>query len=318
MSILARVYYHFKTNCLRYFSFLFSFVFALIISLIFVPKMIKDKSYYKVYKSCKIDNVWFTSNPADHDCFYNFNGIEFVYYDENRSLDADVLMQIDSLEYENNTFNIDFKLLNNQCVISRNLAYEKNLKLGDSIFFYNVEYKIEKIISSQEGIDDSYYHKGVIVLSYDNSTKKPNKYICFLRNTEVVYDAERFVSISDKGDKYHYSYIINSCIYFSLSLLVIVLEELFIFRNRGNDYLIYRMDGTNQIKLSRIVLRDNIIKIFVPFVFATLVLFKYIFAYQDAYIFVLINIISFYLFLVFIDSLIYLCRRNRAWRRQII
>ena len=292
MSVLYKIYYHMKKNALRYISFLFSFVLILTGFYFFAPNIIVSKTNYDLYTSSSINEVWFAETPVEKDCFIDLNGSTFMCIN-NKSINADLFMQMEDVQYQDNLFDIKCALEKNVCAISKNLAIEYGLNIGDVISTSNgqFEFEVSNIFTSQSGIDDKYNHEGIIVLSFDENliANKTYLYTFFACDGDGYYNVKRVIFLKDRITSYRQEYI-KGCFDLTLVMLFIfLLEELFIFRKKENDYLISRQDGTRKKRMLLNIFLDNLIRLFVPVMAILAIYVKYLKLYEVGYAFLVMN-----------------------------
>lgn len=316
MSVLYKIYYHMKTNALRYISFLFSFVLILTGFYFFAPNIIVSKTNYDLYTSSSINEVWFAETPVEKDCFIDLNGSTFMCIN-NKSINADLFMQMDDVEYQDNLFEIKYVLEKNVCAISKNIAIEYGIKIGDVISSSNglFEFQVSNIFTSQSGIDDKYNHEGVIVLSLDENliANKTYLYTFFACDGDGYYNVKRVIFLKDRITSYRQEYI-KGCFDLTLIMLFIfLLDELFIFRKKENDYLISRQDGTRKKRMLLNIFLDNLIRLFVPVMVIIAIYAKYLKLYEAGYAFLAMNVVVCTSLVTIGITLFYFFRRIKKW-----
>lgn len=305
------IWYYFKSNSLRYFSFAFTFVFLLIASYFYIPSIIEGRTNYKLYTSANVNEVWFTEMPITKDCFINLNGKKFLYYND-KSISVDIFMQLNEVEYENNLFNLKKNLNEDECVISKNIAYEYNIKIGDYIYSSDgvIGFKVVSFFASQNGVDDKYLHSGIAVLGENVNfiPKTSVEYACFLKDGNGLFNVNRIVFLNSKIRLYKHNYENNLLSLFIAFVAICAINEIVIFRKKIYDYRLIYSEGISKIKMLCSVLSDSFIKYIVPVLLVLLFNMKYNFLFQSGYLFLVTNLFAIGLLLLFITTIFYCVR----------
>lgn len=180
--------------------------FALLFSLINIFSMISvrtDLTDLNSLLQSDYDYSVFTSEPLFQDDYYQFDaGIDFmVSTDENKSINAEILMQSEGSDY---TDSIDWNAgkLEASCVaVSEGLARSLGLRIGDVIYSKHIidglthEYTVQEILHERTNARESKqpsYHDGIIIMGYDG------KYVDGISSRVMVFTKETLQQVDSK------------------------------------------------------------------------------------------------------------------------
>ena len=237
-----------------------------ILSLFIFENTIISFTEVKRANSAKTEEIIFSNEKNEGEYFYYLKNY-YLKSSKNVSISADILMIDEFDNYGNNDIFFEGKLDKNSCAISNNIAKKYNIKIGNEITFIGKDKKLKvaRIINPQTGIDKEYKREGIIILGYDNELlDKQYQYVTFNSDLEFYYSLINLYRISDwkKDNKKIISR--NIFIFLLASLISISLCEIFLFKNRQKDYLLYLYLGKKKIRLFLNILFENIIKYVVP------------------------------------------------------
>lgn len=305
--MLYKFIYYLKINIHSIISFFVSFICMIGVFYFFVPNIIQSLSNYYLYSNICNQEVWFANSPINSNCFINLNGVLLTYKDE-KSINADVFMQMDTSSYNDNLFEVDYYLEPKTCAISKNIAVEYELSIGDKIYLKDKsQYEVVIIFNSQSGLDQKYNHFGVIVLSTTKgiSISQPIKYIYFTNNSDGFYNVTDFIKLDKKAFDNKKIAKNNGAYLILIMLFILTITEIFIFKKKKNDYKLLVMDGNKKYKLFIQILYDTLIRIILPIILAFLFYLRYIKLFTIGYCVVFINLLAFSIAVAILLCLIY-------------
>lgn len=306
-SLLAKCFYCFKANLIRLIAFGFSFIFASLTFYFFLPNMVRDKTDYDLYSSSQVNEVWFADSPMNSDCFVNLNGSTFLKSGKT-SVSADIFMQLSDSTYENNLFGLKTVLNDGECSISKNIASEFNINVGDVLTASNGggSFFVRNIFSAQSGLDDKYKHKGVVVLAPDErlSSAEPS-YLFFAKNGSGFLNVNKTIFLKEVCVNLKASYLQS---YICTSLLLIgafCLNDVLVFRRKIYDYRIANRDGVKRTRLVAALILDGCFKYILPILCSFIIYLKYASAYPSGFVFLLTATMVLVGLVVVVSTLIY-------------
>jgi len=241
--------------------------------------------------AAKEEEIIISNEKNEGEYFYYLKNY-FLKTNDDKSLSVDILMVDENHYYNDNDIYFEGKLEKNTCAISKNIAASNNLKIGSEIIIIGTDKKIKisSFLKPEIGIDKEYKRDGIIIISYDNELlDKAYQYITFNTDTEIYLSLVNLYNIND-WKKNNINIVIRSIIIFTLvSILSIVLCEIFIFKKRIKDYLIYMQMGKSKNILFGNIIFENLIKYFIPLLLVFLFNINLL-MYEIAYI-ILISIL---------------------------
>lgn len=313
MNLLCKIIYHFKIHLLRYISFFLVFLFsAVTLSFLFYPS-VTDSANLNTYSSVNnVNEIWFGSSSVENDCFINLNGFYFANL-SSKAISSDLLMQMESSNYECNIFNINYHLNADECILTKNIANEHRLGIGDEIACKDYRFRISDIIEPLSGIDDKYNHNGIIILGYRNEMiiNKNASFIYFAFNGDGGINATKVISIETRKNNYKHSLLIKGLIISGVYLIAALVVELIVFHYKKSSYSIYRNMGIKPYKLFLNMLLDGVIKYVLPVALSLLLFIGLINSYLVSYLLCAGLIVLVMSLIAIITSLLYFIRRSK-------
>ena len=214
--------------------------------------------------------------PESKESFFCFNGVRYASTADDRWISCDLLMTVEGARYEDNPFSFCADLTEGTCAVSENIMKRERLKLGDKLSVRKTdhEFEIAEIIPAQGGIDATYGHEGVVILSYAS---------------ELAEQAESFMSMTVNGDQYtnydrsvYIDDMMRSATAKSVALLIALVAvsvltaaacEASLERRRYNDYKLMFADGLGPGALYTFIVKELSFKYLVP---TALIVFTYL------------------------------------------
>ena len=233
MSDNVRLVDFFKKKNYMLCSVFASILIALLLVMLNFNYIASSAEMYSTYDSCSAKEVWFTTSYVDEDCFYNLNG----YYKAkkgNKSINADVFMQMEDVSYKNNLFKLKESFDTFECSLSYNTAISYDLEIGDSIEIGTYRFKIVKTFGSQPGLDQKYEHEGIIVISnVPELGLEINSYVFFSNDAENVLGDAKYVDLEKIKDNLK----TKAFVFLLLFILEIIVYLTFIklIKNKGRN-----------------------------------------------------------------------------------
>lgn len=307
MNLLRYFVYHIKTHLIRYVHFLLAFLFIGLSSFFILPSAVSSSSNYLFYSSItEVNEIWFAKQGTQQDSYYNLNGTYFFAIGS-KYISGDVLMQEENNNYEHNIFNVDYVLGEDQCLISKNLAIENNLHIGDILKSKQYSFKITNFLSPMTGIDEKYEHEGVIILSYNQKMVQNRElnHVYFCKNGETGQDVYKVVSIPALSSNYRKKAtirLLQEC--GAILLISLVLEIVFGWRIK-KDYLIKRQFGISPKHLFFTITLDGVFKYFIPVLLMLLITLKSGLMFPKGFLLSIGIILPLSLLITFIMTLVY-------------
>lgn len=281
------------------------------------------------YRTAELNEIVFSSVPSFEESLYCFGGGAYAFTDDGHRLSADVLMTVGGRVYKDNPLYLKSTLSEGTCAISRNLAAEFNVGIGETVSVQSGEksftFTVSEILPAQSGIDAKYMHKGIVILSENTALTETAKHI-FVSFTKdwsgeyqgLVDDPARGDSVVFTEDKVK-SAELSLFIYALLSTVAlwvfIAVCEIFIFARMGRKYRDYEIlsgYGISKARLFARVFTDCLIKYILPLLLNLLIWFIKLRIYKTAYLIPSAILVALGMITVLALTLITVTRKNRC------
>ncbi len=212
------------------------------------------------------NEIVYSGQVTGEDSFYYLKQ-HHVSGSKDINVSCDILMIAPGVTYGSNDIYFEGTLSDGLCAVSKNLAHDYGLNIGDCVRFIGTDkqFKVDRFITAQTGIDKDFKRDGIVVVSYEE---------------ELLDKSFSYVSFTTDGDEYpslinlefinnwKEENIGNLWIYAAVSLAAFVAAmavcERFLFMSRRQDYRVLVSLGESKGKLFWLIWAENAIKYILP------------------------------------------------------
>ena len=206
-----------------------------------------------------------SSDPKpDGDTFYCLNGT--LVSGSGKRLFCDVYMTKEGVSYRDNAVLFDGTLNSGDCLISRNVAAENGLAVGDEIALKDktATYRIAGFLMPQSGLDGRYDYDGVILLSYSADLAAGANYANLSGELDSYYGKLSNTFLRRLKEKAVGRIAVAAAISAAAYLVLFAVCEYFLFSPRYSDYVLMNNEGLPCPKLFARIILDNFVKFVLP------------------------------------------------------
>ncbi len=222
------------------------------------------------------------------------NGAESFYYLKNYSVSgekgknalSDVLMLMPEADYRDNNIYFRGTLAGGTCAVSANVAAKYGLEVGDNarIMGTNKTFRVAQILPAQDGIDETYKHEGLVVLSYDKDLLDRNyMFMSFMTDGDAYRSLNTLMYVKDMKKDSANDLIFCAAVALFAIAAVMTVSECFIFRARREDYKTHSFLGVPAPRLFGRILAESLLRYALPALIATENFIAWYYPYTDAY-----------------------------------
>ena len=206
-----------------------------------------------------------SSDPKpDGDTFYCLNGASVS--GGGKRLFCDVYMTKEGVSYRDNAVLFDGTLNSGDCLISRNVAAENRLAVGDEITLKDktATYRIAGFLAPQSGLDGRYDYDGVIILAYSADLAAGANYANLSGELDTYYGKLSNTFLRRLKEKAVRRIAVAAAISAAAYLVLFAVCEYFLFSPRYSDYVLMNNEGLPRPKLFARIILDNFVKFVLP------------------------------------------------------
>lgn len=206
-----------------------------------------------------------SSDPKpDGDTFYCLNGA--AVSGSGKRLFCDVYMTKEGVSYRDNAVLFDGTLNSGDCLISRNVAAENGLAIGDEITLKDktATYRIAGFLAPQSGLDGRYDYDGVILLAYSADLAEGANYANLSGELDSYYGKLSNTFLRRLKEKADGKIAVAAAVSAAAYLVLFGVCEYFLFSLRYSDYVLMNNEGLPRPKLFARIILDNFVKFVLP------------------------------------------------------
>lgn len=243
-----------------------------------------------IYRGSSTNNneiAFSTVRDNDGESFYNLNGGCYLFTSNEKRIVADIFMDMQGVQYGDNTMMYPGSTGENTCAVSANVMHRWGLKTGDAITCNGVSFTVTRKLLSQDGVDESFGHSGVVILSYNDevlSSVSTFSYVFFLKDGDAYSGLKNLVYTDDLKSAAVSSLAASCVIQLVVCAVLIAVCEFFLFRRYRKNYNVLFGDGVPRFKLFRTIFADTCIKYLLPLAVAAVIYFIVLSYYGMFYI----------------------------------
>lgn len=210
--------------------------------------------------------IVYSGQPTGDDSFYYLKQ-QHVFGTKNINVSCDILMIAPGVTYGSNDIYFEGTLDGGTCAVSKNLAREYGLNIGDEMQVTGKEkaFKVARFITAQVGLDKEFKRDGIVILSYDGELlDRQYSYISFATDGDAYPSLINLVFINNWQNENVRNLFVYAAISFAAFCAVMAVCERFLFMSRKQDYKVLVSLGERAPKLFGLVWAENALKYVAP------------------------------------------------------
>lgn len=212
------------------------------------------------------NEIVFSGQPTGSDYFYYLKQ-QHVSGTKNINVSCDILMIAPGETYGSNDIYFEGTLEEGTCAVSKNLAKEYGLGIGDVMKVTGAEkyFKVTRFIAAQAGIDKDFKRDGIVVLGYDKGLlNRQYSYVSFTTDGDAYPALISLVLIKNWKEENVKNLFIYAAISLAAFCAAIAVCERFLFMSRRQDYRVLVSLGKTSGRMFCIIWAENALKYLLP------------------------------------------------------
>ena len=215
---------------------------------------VRALSEIKRFEVSEHNEIVFAAEPNGESTFLYLKNYSVSGEAQKNAL-SDILMTMEGRTYSSDLC-FEGSLDRGTCAVSANISARYGLNVGDTAKVMNTDktFTVSKILPAQSGIDEEYMHEGIVILAYDEELLgRAYSYVSFTTDGDGYRSLDRLVFTEDIIADAKKTLILLLCVSALSVGTVAAVCEIFLFRQRREDYVTLASFG---VPMARLLLRS--------------------------------------------------------------